>query len=90
MISHVNFQCIKIHWGWLFLLSAIHLKIKKINAKNAKIAAIVIIITADHTKPATAKHTKPRNEAGLELFLWPHQHDKIPRPKKSTDIGVTI
>jgi hypothetical protein len=45
------------------------LKIKKINAKNAKIAAIVIIITADHTKPATAKHTKPRNEAGLELFL---------------------
>jgi hypothetical protein len=45
------------------------LKKKNINAKNAKIAAIAIIITADHTKPATAKQNKPRNEAYLELFL---------------------
>jgi hypothetical protein len=66
-----------------------HLANKTIAAINAKIAAITIIITADHTKPAIVKHPKPRKKDYFELFLRAHQHDKIPRPKKRTDIGVT-
>ena len=55
-------------------------------AINAKIAAITIIITADHTNPAIVKHPKPKYQANFELA---QQHKYIPRPKKSTDIGVT-
>ena len=79
---------LKIHSG--FLCFDMEWAIQTHNAKNAKIAAIATTITTDHTKPASVKHPKPRAKAYFDLFLWAHQHDKIPRPKKNTDIGVTI